>query len=247
MVKNQKKTFSAHFEASIQEVKEKDAEIEMMKKKIRISEDQNMVLREEVKALKELRDRDIDPYLEDSAEETEEEEKDEEQTEEEEKDEEQTEEQDEYEGDEDEAETDESELTSSSYSQNMDSPEEMPEDDDDEEEDSGVEEVEEEDSVPVPIDIEEEEYDVPIKELLGGLSPPRSSSRCSSSRSSSPAQRPWTPTDSTVECRRVCGPTCQLSGSESSKHKASIPPILQFSDYSSSDSNSSVKIIEKDE
>ena len=33
MVKNQKKTFSAHFEASIQEVKEKDAEIEMVRKK----------------------------------------------------------------------------------------------------------------------------------------------------------------------------------------------------------------------
>ena len=238
MVRARQKRSSAHLEAREEELKEKDEEIERMRKRIRMSEDENMVLRGEIKALKEVRDADIALYLEDSEDEAEEEEKEEQQTEEDEEDEDE-------EGDENGAETDESELTSSSYSQGMDSPQEMSDDDDDQEADSGVESVEETDSIPEPVFIEEAEYDVPVEELLGGLSPERSSSprSPSSARSSSPASRPWTPTDSTVECREVCGATCQLKASESSTHRTSIPPILQIS----TDSDSSIEIIEQDE
>ena len=169
-----------------------------------------MVLKEEIKALKDLRDHDINPLLEDSEEQKEEEQKEEET---------------EYEQSE-EGETDESELTTSSYSDNLDSPEAMPGD---------------------PEEGEDSDVHVDIEDLIAGPSPRRTSSRCSGrsqpSRSPSPAPRARSPTDSTVECRLVCGSQCQLPGSESDKHRASIPPILEFSDDPSSDSNCSIKII----
>ena len=93
-----------------------------------------------------------------------------------------------------------------------------------------------------------EDSDVPadVEDLIAGLSP-RTSSRCSSrsrSRSSSPSPpRAWSPTDSTIECKVVCGSRCQLPAHLSDRHLASIPPILDFPDFPSSDSDCSIKII----
>ena len=171
------------------------------------------MLKEQIKVLEDALvsqidpDRDINPLLED----TEEEKK--------------VETEDEHSEEGEQGETDEDELTNSSYSDNMDSPEAPPE-----EPDVG------EDS-DVPADVED---------LIAGLSP-RTSSRCSSrsrSRSSSPSPpRAWSPTDSTIECKVVCGSRCQLPAHLSDRHLASIPPILDFPDFPSSDSDCSIKII----